>query len=343
MLTKNHYYPILKWKKGEQAALKNFTDDQPFIPVIELVDKCDPAVFFNKLKACRQGPIFFDTVHCDDDKRTLLFEFIDYCRKKQINAWPLIYVNDVFTILKDIATKTHDFAVKLPVPEEFGGPTNKDVLDTLDKYNIADTRISLFFDAGVIVNSRDANHAFADYRSILTSFTKELMGFQKVIICLTSFPETISIVSGANCQYNRFDIKIFTQLLNILAGNDIVAKLGYADYGVTKFTDSEIDFKLLKYGILPKVKYTTHDFYFVSKGKKDRTRGIYIVSYKDIANQIVNSSFYFGKDFSFGDSSIYEKATITTGKTGGPTNWVSYCANHHIAVLIEQLSTLLGS
>lgn len=336
-----HFFPILKWKKGEQCALQHFNSDANFTPVIELVDECDPAMFFSSLAICHKGPVYFDTLRCDDDKRNLLIKFIDYCDSNQINAWPLIYVNDIYNIIDKIAEKTSKFAVKLPIPEDFDGPSNEEVIDKLVVY--PDKVIDLFLDAGVILGTRDANSAFANYKSTISTFSKELMQFHQLIICLTSFPEVINIDSGDSDQYTRFDIKIFQQLVSAYTGQDILTKFAYSDYGVTKFTDTELDFRMLRYGILPKVKYTTHDFYFVSKGKKDHASGIFTRSYHDIADEIIKAPFYFGKDFSFGDAAIFDKATNPSSTPGNATNWVEYCANHHIAVLIEQLSNLLDA
>lgn len=340
-MSKTSYYPILKWKKGEQCALQNLMPTGAFIPVIELVDECSPAEFFSALNSCYQGPIYFDTLRCDDDERTVLLRFNDYCKKHELKAWPVIYMNDVFTIIEAFATNSI-FAVKLPVPEDFNGPSNKEALDVLKKYN-STNKIDLFFDAEMVLSQKEANQAYANYNSLLKNYSDILKDFNKVIICLTSFPEKLDIGAGQSVEYDRFDIKIFQKLLRVFKESDIKSKLAYSDYGVTKFTDSEIDFRLLRYGILPKVKYTTYGSYFVSKGAKDHARGIYTISYKDIANEIINAPFYFGRDFSFGDAEIYQKAKTPTSKTGGPTNWVSYCANHHIAVLIEQLSKILGA
>lgn len=338
----NCYYPIMKWKKGEKIALQNLQDiQQHFTPVIELIEDCKPEIFFDDLRSYFGYPIYFDTTRCDDENRSLLIEFTEYCSENQLEAWPLLYVSDLDNTLSYITELTSKFAMKLPIPEDFEGPSNKEIINALLVYS-EDKQIDLFLDAGVVVDSRRANEAYAHYKSIISEFMDELNTFNKVIICLTSFPEIITVDSGDSCQYSRYDIKIFKKLLEIFS-DPIRSKFAYSDYGVTKFTETELDFRLIRNAILPKVKYTAEDFYFVSKGKKDRRMGIYTVSYNDIAKDIINLPFYSGKDFSFGDKSIYEKATQSPATPGNSTQWVSFCANHHIALLVEQLSNLLCS
>ncbi len=332
------YYPILKWKKGEQIALQHIRQNDGLVPVIEIIDDCKPFDFFTNLKSFYQGEIYYDTYRCDDERRSLLLEFIAYCNDNSIQCWPLVYYNDI-NIFDNVAASTSQFAVKLPIPEDFEGPTNEEVIKNLHLYTESN-QVDLFLDAGPVTSSTDASRAVSDYSSMLTKFSDDLKDFRKIIICITSFPTELNINSGESDQYRRFDFAIFKRISQKFKKSVLIENLAYSDYGVTKFTDSELDFRLLKYGILPKIKYTTNDFYYISKGQKNRATGEFTVSYNDLALQIVNSPFYYGKDFSFGDAAIYDKASNLNSKPGNSTNWVSYCANHHIAVVVEQLSSL---
>ena len=126
---------------------------------------------------------------------------------------------------------------------------------------------------------------------------------------------------------------IYRYLLRHFKGHSVYHKLSYADYGVTKFTDHELDFSKMKNGILPKIKYTTFDSYIVLKGKKS------VRTYTDMSKEIIESDYYLGKDFSFGDLDIYKRGTKQSGP-GNNTQWVTINANHHISVVLEQLSNL---
>jgi hypothetical protein len=333
--------PILKWKTGERIALRELKKCKSnLIPVIELVDDYSPEEFFSELDQYYDGPIYYDTVRCDDDGRNLLQQYVEYAKDKQLSAWPLIYYNDLLNLKSELDSSR--YAVKIPVIEDMEGPSTDEILSHI--VQIIDSKlVDIFFDAGEVKDAQSARMIYTAYKDLFTNNHRQLTTFKHIVICLTSFPEQLAVDSGDTAIYERFDWKIFSKLIKIFSGKDNYNNLAFSDYGVTKFTDTEMDFRLLRYGILPKVKYTTNDNYIVHKGKKNRLRDTYIRSYIDISKDIIRSEYYFGEDFSYGDAFIYEKATIENPKPGSSTNWVACCANHHLTVVIEQLSNLLVS
>ncbi|MGY0372309.1 beta family protein [Clostridium sp. JNZ J1-5] len=56
-----------------------------------------------------------------------------------------------------------------------------------------------------------------------------------------------------------------------------------------------------------------------------------------MCDNIINSSFFYGKDFSYGDKLIHEKA-IEKNKPGGNKDWVTISTVHHITAILKQLS-----
>lgn len=95
----------------------------------------------------------------------------------------------------------------------------------------------------------------------------------------------------------------------------------------------------MRYGVLPKARYTLEDQYWILKGAKDRRTNRWIRGAKDLAEDIFKSTHYFGESFSFGNLEIKERALQIKGP-GNSTNWVTIAANHHIAVVLEQLSKM---
>ena len=331
------YYPIIKWKKGEQEALRNLNPTyKNFYPIIEIIDECSPQDFFAMLTMYYSAPIYFDTSRFDTD---FLETYISYITEKNIQAYPVLsvdnFINNTFENLSSI------ISVKLPIPIDFEGPTLDEILNILSsdkKY-----KINLILDAGEVIESRIANSTFDLYNRILSAYIDILSKFENIIICLTSFPERLSIESGEDIAYKRYDVLIFKKIIEKYSNTILNGKIHYSDYGVTKFTETELDFSKMRYGILPKVKYTTEKLYIVKKGEKDRKNNIFTRSYIDIAKEIVNSAYYSGSNFSYGDQCIYNKANIPNAKPGNPQQWVTYCANHHFTLLMEQLSNLFDS
>lgn len=328
------YYPIIKWKKGEQEALRNLKiANNNFYPIIEIIDECSPQDFFATLRIYYSDPIYFDTSRFDTD---FLETYISYITEKNIQAYPVLsvdnFINNTFENLSSI------ISVKLPIPIDFEGPTLDEILNILSsekKY-----KINLILDAGEVIESRIANSTFDLYNRIFSDNIDILSKFENIIICLTSFPEQLSIESGEDMAYKRYDILIFKKIIEKYSNTILNGKIQYSDYGVTKFTETELDFSKMRYGILPKVKYTTEKLYIVKKGEKDRKNNIFTRSYIDIAKEIVNSPYYNGSNFSYGDQCIYDKANTPNAKPGNSQQWVTYCANHHFTLLMKQLSNL---
>lgn len=330
------YYPILKWKKGEQEALKNLKETSNFCPILEVIDDCSPADFFNSLSICYGATVCFDVNRLNPER---FDEFISYVKDNHIPASPVLYVEDILT--HAFSSIPQKFFVKIPIPVDFDGPTFGEIVNRLSAFDNCD--INLILDAGEVLDPRTANTTFDSYARTLSENISKLSNFTNIIICLTSFPAQLTIDSGEDITYKRYDFLIFKRLIELFNSSPLYSKLQYSDYGVTKFTETELDFSKMKYGVLPKVKYTTDSHYIVKKGEKDRINNIFTRSYIDIAKEIVNSSYFYGKKFCYGDSCIYEKATQINSKPGGATQWVTYCANHHLSVLMEQLSNLCES
>ena len=325
------YFPILKWKKGEQIALSNLrVAENQMMPVIQIIDNVEPSLFFQELKTCFSGPIYFDTTNCakEGDSKSILHELIYYAKENNISAYPILKYGD----LEDCHHKFEKCGIYVPVPDNFDGDSFENIINKLNSY-ASTIKIDLFLDAGLIKTQQESNLIFPIYKSNLGTLSK-YSNFNKLIICLTSFPDSLTALgSGETRDYERYDIEIFNKLREQDDLISIKEKLHYADYGVTKYTESDIDFSKLSNRILPKVKYTVQDKYVVIKGSNRPHQ----ITYIDLAQKVVESNYYYGKNFSYGDEEIYNKAQGTSN-IGNNTNWVTYCCNHHIAAVLEQLS-----
>jgi hypothetical protein len=330
------YYPILKWKRGEQGALNNlWVDQHRFIPIIELYDENSPQEFLTQLESCYSGPVYLDTINIDDDSRSLIKDFTALAAESEKEVFPLIYPSDI-SQADNFCGNFSRFAIKLSIPDDFEGESNASILEKVKQKKLDGQIIDIIFDAGEVLERRMANQTFSNYKTTLDILLPDSNWINKVAICLTSFPSHSSIESGDNAEYYRFDYSIFRSLFNQY-GDECLA---FSDYGVTKFTETELDFSRMRYGPLPKIKYTTSEKYICLKGQRARRPGDPNRTYLDMAREIANSNYFSGRTFSFGDNAIFEKANGIDLHCGNATNWVEYNANHHMALVISQLSNL---
>lgn len=325
------YFPIIKWKAGEQTALFRLAyNPSTIMPVIQIVDDIEPKVFFQRLQEIFPSPVYIDTsAHENEDATcTVLRDYIQFAQRNRIAAYPIIDYQSMQYIPPGIT----NIAIYIPVPLNVGMQLST-IIQEISSHTQG-IEIDLFLNAGIVweQHANIINSAYTTILSQLVSLRAEINNF---IICLTSFPENVSgIPSAKTATFQRFDIQIFTSLHAHF--NQIKHRIHYSDYGVTKYTESDIDFSRLRNPILPKIKYTTDNLYFIMKGSNNPR-----ITYIDLAKALVSTPYYnkYGATFCYGDNEIALKAQGTNG-IGNNTNWVAYCCNHHLAVVLEQLSKL---
>lgn len=341
------YVPILKLKKGETEALRNLSELQKssITPMFELVDEEEFRSNLEVIESLGFSDVYVDTKYIDDGDRSYLQELVDNNWEGNINIIPVLYYDDFPEIADYVYEKSNNILFKVPIPEDIiDGPVYSVMFERVSNWIDGQNKnINLMLDLNVIEDKKQANVMYNDVKSVLNNYVISNDHFNTVILAMTSFPDDLSeLPSGESWMIERLDIKIYKAAYNNPEFTSIVNKLKYSDYGVTRFTDSEIDFSKLRYGILPKAKYTTANYYWILKGKKDRETREFIISHSDIAKEIYQSTYYYGENFSFGDQDIMKRALEEKGR-GNSTNWVTIAANHHIAVVVDELSTIRGS
>jgi len=329
------YSPLLQWRTGERNALKNMErEGYEFTPIFQLVSDKNFTTqkFFEETLACYDNSFYYDTDIIDNKKRDYMKSLAKFASKNKIKAYPIIRLNDIINNnVQAIIENTNHFGYIVPIKNKIENEIN-----ILIPY-MQDYKINLILDMGIITTDKIAYDAATHCQEIIKQNYNKLREFKNITFMGCSIPQSLqNIKCGESESYVRFDILIFQSLVRMFRQNPISNLFSYSDYGAVRFSDIEYDFSKIK--ILPKVRYTTNDKYIVLKGKKDWKNNIMIKSYKDLAKEIVQSQFYYGKDFSFGDKKIYEKATNIKAGVGSNHQWVTYSTNHHIAVLLKQLS-----
>lgn len=335
------YYPVLKWKKGEKIALEKLESEQQrnVAPIIELVNDIDPEDFNpSVILNTFQGlfcPVYVDTEIIDDNSGNCLTAIVSAAEELEMPVYPVLSSSLILSKTLDSVLLKHCL-FKIPVISEEDDPDTDVIIEQIQALNPANFGVIL--DIGPSVDKKYVGWQQSFLRSFIKSQHEFLSAAQTVILCTSSFPDDIhDIESGEERRYKRYDFSILYKTVSALKDDPLLEKLAYSDFGVAKFTDTDIDFSKLRHSPLPKVKYTTESEYIVLKGK--RQRGVMTVSYHDLAQKVVAASYYSGKDFSYGDACIHEVAS-TPGRSGNATNWVTYCTNHHIVMLLEQISNL---
>lgn len=335
------YVPVLKWKAGEKESIIQLFSDHKnrIMPLIELVDSVNANNLLIELDSIFTKPILVDNLFFIDSKYEFYKELVAADRSN--NIVPVFYIDDLFDN-PSVINEFNSVAIRLPVPEPIDSPSYKKFFDIL--FKVSKSKINLVLDLLFVKDIQTATLKYTALQATLSQLYKYTENISNIIISSTSFPEDLSnLEAGGEVKYKRYEFMIFNKIKDLVESEDLKSKLIYSDYGVNKFTETSIDFSKLQYGVLPKIKYTTNEFYYVQKAEKDRLNNVYTISVFDMAKKIVKSSFFYGKNFSYGDSEIFERAEGTTKGPGGNTNWVTYTTTHHIAVILSQLSNPLSA
>lgn len=346
MSGKELYVPILKWKQGEQIALKKTksTHANKIVPLIEIVDDEQVDVILNQYNLSWNRIAYVDTIVCDDDERTFLLNLIKASAKNDTPLYPVIYYFDFEEVVNELIESTNRVALRILMPGNLDDPEPEEIIDDCRKWaKDKDIDIDIILDLGSLKGEKAAKMQYKSARDLIKGCLLDNKFWNNIIIASTSFPENLgSLESLMEIKVARYDYMVWKKLYLYEDFNNIQNNLIFSDYGVSKYTDSEIDFSKLKNGILPKARYTLKDVYWIIKGGRNKITKKMIKGYKEIAEQISSSPFYYGKDFSFGDEDIYDRSNgLNNKKGGGNREWVIIGANHHIAVVVEQLSSLL--
>ena len=336
------YVPVLKWKKGEQLALKELPKPQRDLitPLLEITDYLSPDTILESLNSCYSQPVYIDTIIAAQDDRDYLVDLVRQLGENGYQTYPVLYYDDLPETAQALESFIERMAYRISLPETVDGPDLSEIVKAVEEFHQSNNRIliDIILDLGIIAKENDASRQLAEVKDVLNDYFLNGSFYNKVIICSSAFPENVaSVEAGEAAVFKRFDMKLFKKIINRSDFKPLQEAFIYADYGVTKFTDTELDFSKMRYGILPKIKYTTENDYIVLKGKRNKAREL-IIGYPELASRIVASDYYYGKDFSFGDQEIKVKASNKKGP-GSNQNWVTIVANHHIAAVIDQLST----
>lgn len=344
---KDYYYvPIVKWKAGEQVALSKLDTNhkETIRPLIEFVngeDYLDQRKFITKLTQHEISNFYLDTIIADEGDREDFTSNIQQLLNEDISVCPIIFENEIQDIGVNLSKFCGEVAIRVPLPED---TEDYDSMfdDLANLKSVSGIDIDLIIDYEHIESSASRKSCYRETKALIHEFLLDSDLIRYIIFSSTSFPADISNVgAGDIVTYERHDFNLFNKLYSNTKFDDISNKFIYSDYGVTKFTDSEIDFRFLKYGVLPKLKYTTDTHYLYMKGQRDKGTHELSLGYPELSHNLISTSDYYGNDFSFGDNDIKERALKNKGP-GNSTNWVTIAANHHITVVIEQLSNLYG-
>jgi hypothetical protein len=197
-----------------------------------------------------------------------------------------------------------------------------DILDPLNQ-NSAETKIVVDFGDMTQISITDAISRADKCLSILKQ-----LGFSTVIIAGSSMPPIISLAVG---KPDASGYRVRKEMLVWRALVPDNPRLLLGDYGVRSPRAQE---DIIAPDTNGKIRYTIDNKYFIARGHSLR-RGSKGAQYYELAQSVLESEHYMGREFSWGDQKVADCANKLF--KGNATTWIAIDSNHHIASVLAEV------
>lgn len=334
MNIKPTYVPIMKWKQGEQGALKELSTSvkDAIIPLIEITPDFNEDKLLSTMKSWENRTFYFDVVpDCYDTDTEIYFRIL-----KQLNpefVIPVLCLDDSLEIIESAAELSNlGFALRI---------TTNDI-DNIDEAisviigKFKAENIDLILDMKFIT-AENVREKFTVLKSMLSDIPN-IDSFRNIILASSSFPETLSDIEKYHCaNIDRLDWSFWLKSVDKL-NEKYDIKLIYSDYCIAN--PKYVSFIP---GMSPSfnIRYTSDEYFVVLKGNTIKKGGLDSENISELSKEIIDLEAFSGENYSWGDNYIYTRATADVDSYGNLGTWRKVGTNHHITFVIDQLSNLL--
>lgn len=355
MSEKTLYTPILKGKANDLKALGKLPRSLSthMHPLIELLSPNEGETveascvrFANQLrKHCPLQPVSVDLhsiapQHATNDGSPALEALCSSLRAFGITFTPVFgfdHEPELWErVVKIAAREGRGLTFRLrPDDIEAGEDTIADLIERLRDFRFlaADTNLMIDLES---VGNLDAI-ALVRLRGLTQDFVEMVLSaanFRLVSVIGSSMPKDVGEVpKEGRMPYYRQEMPLW---LNVAAGvrSDAIA---FGDYGIIHPNFSG---KIIATNANAKIRYTRglhhHIFRGYSLGQE-----LKYGQYHDLAQRVLGSSIYIGRDHSYGDEYVWRCANREVG-CGNLGTWVEVDMNHHMVYVAAQLPKLVN-
>ena len=335
------YYPILRWKQGEQLAVRRMVvaDQVDMLPLAE-VQFLEAGVAQPKLKRTLEHaradvtPIGLD-VHSayngpvplpDLAKLTATFQ------NAGLHTWPVVHAIDALLDKPGLASFAKQPALVLRInPIETLQATALSVIADTRKACGGKTALYVVLDIGSIgeIDLKALAGLFEPFVRTITA-TGEIT---QVAIAGGSFPYTLGGVKiGVGTRLDRKELDIW----KIVRSKPGCTGVGFGDYGVTNPQPLEdIDPRVMNPSASIRYALKNHWWILKASGVRSKGRGG-MGQYNDLCKLLIASRDYSGAAFSFGDHQ-YNGHAQPGASSGSFMTWRRDATSHHLVFTVRQL------
>jgi hypothetical protein len=324
------YVPILHWKKGEQEALEELSQEikNNIIPLIEITPDFNEANL-NRTLQCWNNRYFYFYVlpECYGNDEGVYFRIL-----RQLNpnyVIPVLVLDDTLDIITQASNLSNTGIALRITPHDIQNLRNSlaNILNLLDSDNI-----DLIFDLGYIENNNLSNQN--NILESLFSSIPNINSFRNIIVSSSSFPESLSSIRRNTLEViPRLEWRLFREYISNLESRFNI-EIVYSDYCTSN--PNYVDYKAFMKPSF-NIRYTINEEYLILKGELWENGGADRRNISRLCNMLVSSGYFMGQDFSWGDNYIFTRSTNNATRYGNLTTWKKVGVNHHITFVVSQL------
>ena len=350
------YVPILRAKQGEFNALGQLdaTVKSSITPLIEVQGIADPGTktlddhYETIARELEKNWGVSDAVFVEDDESPddgettggghPLDELFKRLHSRNVQAVPVTGVSRTpayQSAVQRISAATKRLCLRLE-PEDLNDPaalTTK-VDELLRAFGLAPLQVDLLLDFGGVTSEQVGLVELV--LSTTVPLLPHLKAWRSFTIAMTSFPERLSdhVRTGSTERLPRGAWHLWQRLV----ARPLPRTPDYSDYAVDNpETNLDLPPQLVGARMTATIRYSTENDWLVVRGTNLRKDGY--EQYHDLSAQLVAEPEFKGAAFSAGDKYIADCAIRTTG-TGNPRTWRQVAVNHHLTLVVEQLTNL---
>lgn len=349
------YIPVLKWKAGEQTAMRNLTPEvkHNILPLLEVVDvsvrtggglskpvKEHLTHAAIQMEKCwgTSAPLLLDTSLLPTGREvegaSPLAYVLEQAHARSVQAVPVVSTNLTVRDLREVARVGLDFgiAIREPLGNVVKPAFSANLSRTLKTLGVAPGQVDFVLDVREVgEGNRDAlAYAVESALRKLPATTE----WRSLTVAAAAFPVNLAGMKPGLHQLPRADWSLWTSL------SDLPRLPGFGDYAIAHPDMPELDMSKVK--VSASIRYTAPDSFVVARGRvvTDDRHGGY-GQFNTLSADLMSHTSFAGASFSWGDSFI---ATCADGgPTGNLTTWRQVGTNHHITAVVRQLAKRSGT
>ena len=339
------YVPILKWKKGEQASLKEFPNDlrESLLPIIELLPFKVPATStfaaslivesVKNAKTLRTAKFDANPIGIDTSVVTatgvydvkLLAATCLLLRKEGVRAVPVLHPQMVFHGQVDLARLAGFEQLMIRIRPSTLLPEQFEHLATVLSQTFGDKPLHVVVDMHDIVGNNPSTLATSVVPFMNT--LKALPFVTTITFAGGSFPMSMQGIKQGTTKIDRVEWLAF-QILSKLFPD-----LKFGDYSVTNPVLLEVA-DPAKLNPSVQIRYARETDWMILKGAGARTSGMQ--QYNGLCSVLVAQPDYKGASFSYGDFR-YAFHAQPGASPGNYMTWRRDATSHHVVFATKQL------